>query len=153
MRHRPVFRALAMLPLLAGCVACVGRDGAKQMLGAAKGGRPDSLPVMLNADPPFRIPHVLYDQRVQGNVTLRLFVDVDGRARVDSTAVVESSGYAGLDSAAVAAVPELRFRPALRGSEPVAVSIRFPVHFRHPDALPLPGDSALNLRGMKGKEP
>jgi len=107
------------------------------------GDRSPSRPVMLNRELPFRYPAPLYAQQVQGNVTLRIFIDPDGRVRPESTRVAESSGYASLDSAAVAGSQELHFAPARRRGEPVAVSILFPVFFRHPDARPLPGDTVL----------
>jgi TonB family protein len=106
-------------------------------------GRPDELPVMLNREPPFRYPALLYAQKIQGNVTLRIFIDRDGRVRPESTRVETSSGYASLDSSAVTGSHDLRFVPAKHDGEPIAVSILFPVFFRHPDASPLPGDTIL----------
>jgi TonB family protein len=106
-------------------------------------GRSPSPPVMLNQEPPFRYPVSLYAQKIQGNVMLRIFVDRGGRIRPESTRVVESSSYASFDSAAVAGSQELRFAPARQKGEPVAVSILFPVFFRHPEASPLPGDTVL----------
>jgi protein TonB len=107
---------------------------------------PDELPVMLNNEPPFRYPALLYTQKVQGNVTLRIFIDRDGRVRPESTRVMESSGYASLDSSAVTGSQELQFAPARVNGEPMAVSILFPVFFRHPQASPLPGDTVLRKR-------
>ena len=46
---------------------------------------------------PFRYPPALYARKVQGNVTLRLFIDRDGRPKNDSTRVEESSGMESLD--------------------------------------------------------
>ncbi len=108
------------------------------------GRRPDELPVMLNKELPFRYPPGLYAQKVQGNVTLRIFVDTAGRVVTDSTHVAETSGFAALDSAAVKGSRELKFNPAKTRETRVAVSILFPVYFRHPDAAPLPGDSAIS---------
>lgn len=108
------------------------------------GRRPDSLPVMLNKELPFRYPPALYAQKVQGNVTLRIFVDTAGQIVPDSTHVAETSGFAALDSAAVKGSRELKFNPGKIKDAPVAVSILFPVYFRHPDAAPLPGDSAIS---------
>lgn len=98
---------------------------------------------MLNKEPPFRYPVPLYVQRIQGNVTLRIFIDRDGRVRPESTRVEESSGYASLDSAAVTGSQDLHFVPAKQSGEPTPVSILFPVFFRHPEATPLPGDTVL----------
>ncbi len=107
------------------------------------GARPDVLPVMLNKDLPFRYPPSLYARKVQANVTLRVFIDKEGLVVSESTHVAESSGIPSLDSAAVKGSSELRFIPAKTRGETVPVSILFPVYFRHPDALPLPGDTIL----------
>jgi TonB family protein len=104
---------------------------------------PDELPALVTAELPFRYPAALYARRVQGNVTLRLFIDRDGRVLAESTTVDEPSGVPALDSAALAGAPQLKFVPAKLRGEPVAVHILFPVYFRHPDAPALPGDTAL----------
>jgi TonB family protein len=111
------------------------------------GARPDILPVMLNKDLPFRYPPSLYAKKVQANVTLRVFIDKEGLVVNESTRVAESSGIPSLDSAAVKGSSELRFIPAKTRGEAVPVSILFPVYFRHPDALPLPGDTILKKTG------
>jgi TonB family protein len=105
--------------------------------------RPDELPALVNAELPFRYPAELYARKVQGNVTLKLFIDRDGRVVRDSTRVDETSGYPALDSAALSGAAQLQFVPAKLHGEPLPVTIVFPVHFRHPEARPLPGDSAL----------
>ena len=110
------------------------------------GPRPDEMPSLLNAELPFRYPAALYAGRVQGNVTLRLFIDRDGRALPDSTRVEEASGFAALDSSAISGAAQLRFVPAKLRGEPIPVSILFPVYFRHPEMRPLPGDSVLTPR-------
>ena len=107
---------------------------------------PDVAPQMQNVDVPFRYPLSLYLQRVQGNVLLRLHVDASGGVVSDSTALVEASGYPGLDSAALAGASQLRFRAARRRGVPIAVSMLFPVHFRHPQGPRLPGDSTISHR-------
>lgn len=107
------------------------------------GRQPDIAPVMLNNELPFRYPPALYAQRVQGNVTLRIYINGDGEIVVDSTRVAETSGFNALDSAAMKGSRELRFEPAKTQGQPVPVSILLPVYFRHPDAPPLAGDSAI----------
>ena len=109
-------------------------------------GAPDELPAMENAQPPFRYPVALYAQRVQGNVTLRLYVDSTGIVVPDSTQVAESSGHVALDSAALLGARDLRFTPARRRGSAIAVSLLYPVYFRHPEAQPLPEDSLLTPR-------
>lgn len=108
--------------------------------------RPDEPPVMVNRELPFRYPAPLYARKVQANVMLRLFIDRDGRVFPDSTRVEESSGHTALDSAAVKGSQELHFIPAKKHGEPMAVSVLFPVYFRHPEAAPLPGDTVLAKR-------
>ena len=103
----------------------------------------DERPTMVNGDLPFQYPGALYARKLQGNVTLRLYIDATGSAVPDSTRVDESSGYAAFDSAAVAGSRELRFVPAKLRGEPLAMTILFPVYFRHPEAPALPGDSIL----------
>jgi protein TonB len=109
-------------------------------------GAPDELPAMANAQPPFRYPVALYAQRVQGNVTLRLYVDSTGVVVSDSTQLAESSGHVALDSAALLGARDLRFTPARRRGSAIAVSLLYPVYFRHPEAKPLPEDSLLTPR-------
>jgi protein TonB len=51
---------------------------------------------------------------------VRLMVQVLADGRVGEVSVVESSGYARLDEAAIEAIRRWRFTPATRGGEPVA---------------------------------
>lgn len=90
-------------------------------------------PVVVNAESPIDYPRTLYEQRVEGTVVLRLFVDDTGAIVSDSTQIAEASGYPALDSAALAGVTEMRFAPAQRDGRPVATSFLQPVHFRLPD--------------------
>ena len=101
---------------------------------------------MVNKELPFRYPAALYARKVQANVMLRLFIDRDGRVFPDSTRVEESSGFPSLDSAAVKGSQELHFIPAKLHGETMAVSVLFPVYFRHPEAAPLPGDTVIAKR-------
>ena len=141
------FRRNALLRLVCAAafiLGCVDKETAKKAIEAmAPGPRPDSLPVILNADLPFRYPAELYARKVQGNVTLWVHIDSTGQIRPESTTVVESSGYPSLDSAALAGSRELRFKPATASGKPLAVSLLFPVYFRHPEAPALPGDTVL----------
>ena len=140
---------------LVGGSASVGcGDGAGGRSGVIPGSvRPDEPPVVVNAELPFRYPPALYARKIQGNVTLRLFIDRDGKPRNDSTRVEESSGLESLDSAAVRGSQELRFVPAKLHGEPMAVSVLFPVYFRHPEANPLPGDTILGKKTTTPKKP
>lgn len=107
------------------------------------GRQPDVAPVMLNKELPFRYPPALYAQKVQGNVTLRIFIDREGAIVADSTRIAETSGFTALDSAAMKGSRDLKFEPAKTQGQPVPVSILLPVFFRHPDAPPLAGDSII----------
>ncbi len=115
---------------------------------------PDETPKMLNEDLPFHYPPALYARRVQGNVTLRLYVDRLGPVPPDSTRIEDSRGSAGLDSAAVKGSQDLRFAPAKLRGAPLGVAILFPVYFRHPEARALPGDTILRrIRPAATPEP
>ncbi len=132
--------------------ACIDQKTARKAIEGIQGSgvEPDELPTILNEELPFRYPATLYDRRVQGNVTLRIHVDSAGNVVPDSTAVIESSGYSGLDSAAVLGSRDLRFAPARLHGRPMSVSILLPVYFRHPDAKPLPGDTVLTRKQEAG---
>ena len=90
-------------------------------------------PVVTNAESPVRYPPALFQKNMEGTVLLRLFVDSLGRLTPESTRVAEGSGVAGLDSAALAAVPTMKFAPARRNGRPVATSFLQPIEFRHPE--------------------
>lgn len=147
-RHAPRRAARATL-LTALCAAlaagCIGDEDTKKMAKVFSGGgvRPDVMPVMMNKELPFRYPPAIYARKVQGNTTLRVFIDADGRIQPDSTKVAKSSGEPALDSAAIVGARELRFVPAKRDGQAVPISLLLPVYWRHPDAPPLPGDTIL----------
>ncbi|MDB4912677.1 MAG: TonB family protein [Gemmatimonadetes bacterium] len=131
---------------LLSAAACKDTDGTQRMAQAFQGHaeRPDEVPKVLNTELPFHYPVALYERRVQANVTLRLFIDTNGRTQADSTRIEATSGYPGLDSAALKGSRELRFVPAKLRGEPMATTVLFPVYFRHPEAHALPGDTILN---------
>ena len=134
--------AVLALCFAAAAAACGGsgeQGGSFQTVGR----QPDIAPVMLNKELPFRYPPALFAQKVQGNVTLRIYIDRTGQIVPDSTHVAETSGFSALDSAAVKGSRELKFEPAKTQGQPVPVSILLPVFFRYPGAPPLPGDSIL----------
>ena len=90
-------------------------------------------PIATNAESPILYPVDLYDQEVEGSVTLRLFITADGTLVPESTTVAESSGYPELDSAAVEGVTRLTFSPAINNGTPVAALFLQPIHFRLPE--------------------
>jgi protein TonB len=99
------------------------------------------MPVALNTDSPFQYPPDLFDQGVEGEVRLRLFVDAQGRVVAESTRIASTSGTPGLDSAAVRGAAALRFAPARRDGTPVSLAFYQPVVFRRlaaPQGSPAP---------------
>ena len=114
------------------CAAC-GRGGEV---------RPGAeMPVVINGESPFQYPADLFDQGVEGEVRLRLFVDPQGRVVPESTKVASSSGAPGLDSTALRGAADLRFAPGRRDGQPVGVAFYLPVVFRRftaPNSAPIP---------------
>jgi protein TonB len=133
--------SIAVLALV--CAAACKKGEGSNLPFQTVGRQPDVAPVMLNKELPFRYPPALYAQKVQGNVTLRIYIDRDGSIVPDSTRVAETSGFNALDSAAMKGSRDLKFEPAKTQGYPVPVSILLPVFFRHPDAPPLAGDSII----------
>ncbi|HLZ46637.1 MAG TPA: energy transducer TonB [Gemmatimonadales bacterium] len=122
-------RALTILGLIA-LVSC-RRSAQPDTPGGDAQAPPESeAPVALNPDIPIAYPPSLFEQKVEGDVTLRLFVDSTGKLIPESTHVAEGSGYPALDSAAVAGSRALRFAPAKRHGVPVATEFLQPVEFR-----------------------
>ena len=99
---------LLLLVAAAGCKKGEGSSSPFQTVGR----QPDVAPVMLNKELPFRYPPALYAQKVQGNVTLRIYIDSNGAIVADSTRVAETSGFSALDSAAMKGSRDLKFDPA-----------------------------------------
>jgi TonB family protein len=97
-------------------------------------------PRPLMAEVPIEYPLHMWDQDMEGETILRVRVNDTGG--VDSVEVMESSGYASFDSAAVAGARELRFTPARREGKRITVWAEVPVHFSkrpQPDTLGVPG--------------
>ncbi|HEX2205759.1 MAG TPA: energy transducer TonB [Longimicrobium sp.] len=89
----------------------------------------------------FQYPEELWDAGVEGETTLRLFIDATGA--VDSARVEKGSGYAAFDSAALAGSREMRFEPARRGEEAVSAWFLLPVKFElAPGAEAPPAEAA-----------
>lgn len=86
-------------------------------------------PTLLNEELPVHYPGTLWARGVEGEVTLRLYVDSTGAVVADSTRVESPSGQPQLDSAALRGVPEMRFSPAMTRGRPVAASLLVPVVF------------------------
>jgi TonB family protein len=115
--------------LLLGVAAC---GGSAPRTGGGADAPAEEPPVALNAEPTVQYPPTLYDQGIEGDVELRLFVDSTGRLATESTRVTESSGNAALDSAAVRGVARVRYAPARRHGLPAATSFLQTIEFGHP---------------------
>ncbi len=115
--------------------ACSRHDEAMVRLPAESPGAapaPDGPPVALDAESPVSYPPSLLAQGVEGTVVLHLFADAKGGIVPESTRIAESSGYPAFDSAAVSAVPQFHYAPAVRDGTPVATTFLQPVQFRNP---------------------
>src|SRR6267154_277778 len=103
---------MAVLMVVGAC-----RGPAPQSDGASGQAAPESeAPLALNPDMPIAYPPALFDRKVEGDVTLRLFVDSTGKLIPESTRVAEPSGYPALDSPARS---HCRRRPRRRSSHPL----------------------------------
>jgi TonB family protein len=94
-------------------------------------------PTPLFGDVPIEYPLHMWDADMEGQTLLRVRVSDVGA--VDSVEIVESSGYASFDSAAVAGARDLRFTPARRNGKRITVWAEVPVNFSkrpRPDTLP-----------------
>ncbi len=117
----------------AGCADTVNPNRGGLRLGLEDG--PLRPPTAIEADV-FEFPRSAWEDGIGGTTVLKIMIDIDGK--VDSTIVLQSSGYPLLDSAAVANASKLLYRPAEQGGEPVPIWGRLPVIY------PLPGEAAAN---------
>jgi TonB family protein len=109
--------------LLVGLTACGGETEIEQ-------------PTPLYGQVPIEYPLHMWDEDREGETLLR--VRVSNVGAVDSVEVLLSSGYASFDSAAVVGARNLRFTPARRDGERIAVWAEVPVYFSkrpRPDTL------------------
>ena len=103
-------------------------------------------PTLLTRDLPFVYPPALYAARVEGDVGLRLYIDSLGLVVQESTSVVEPSGHAEFDSAAVRGAPYLEFQPASAGKSRIGKTVVLPVKFRLPAADSTRRDTSTTKR-------
>lgn len=99
-------------------------------------------PTPLYGEVPIDYPLHMWDQDMEGETLLRVRVSDVGA--VDSVEVLESSGFAAFDSAAMAGAHDLRFTPARRDGKRIAVWAEVPVYFSkrpRPDSLGVPNPS------------
>lgn len=119
---RPFWTGPRLL-LVAGALSCAGDRELEQ-------------PAPLEADSPIEYPLELWDQDIEGETLLRVRVSEAGG--VDSVEVVESSGHAAFDSAAIRGARDMRFSPARRGGKRIEVWAQVPVHFSKKTPPPRP---------------
>lgn len=141
MAGRVIARATSGVLLLALTVAGCSRG---ERGATAQTGGLDSLPVYIGDSLPFLYPPGPYIERIQDNVTLRLYLDEFGRPVPDSTRIQEHAKHAAFDSSALQGAKDLVFRPAMRGGKPVPYPVLFPIKFRVPDGPPMPGDTVAD---------
>ncbi len=110
MRARPLALA-CLVPVLAACA------GDQQI----------ERPTPLFTDVPIEYPLSMWDQDIEGQTLLRVRVTEMGR--VDEVEVMQSSGHAALDTAAVRGARALRFQPARRNGRRIEVWAQVPVEF------------------------
>jgi len=121
-------RVAAAVTLVA-AVACGGEGEIEQ-------------PSPLYGDVPIEYPLQLWDQDMEGETLLRVRVTDTGA--VSEVEVMESSGYAAFDSAAIGGAWDLRFTPARKSGKRIEVWAEVPVHFSkrpRPDTVPRPSAS------------
>lgn len=126
------------LPLLASmtlAVACARGEPRAPVVATA-----DSLPVFIGDSLPFAYPPGPYIQRIQDNVTLRLYLNEFGRPVPESTRIHEHAQLAAFDTSALTGSTQLVFRPAIKDGKPIPFAVLFPIKFRVPDGPPMPGD-------------
>lgn len=119
----PPLRGIGALVVAVAVVGCGGEGEVEQ-------------PRPLLGQVPIEYPLHMWDQDMEGETLLRVRVGDTGV--VDSVQVLESSGYASFDSAAVAGALELRFTPARRDGKRIEVWAQVPVRFSkrpRPDTL------------------
>lgn len=109
------------------------------LITACADGVPDTPPRQITSSP-FQYPEELWDAGVEGETILEIHVSALGT--VDSATVQTSSGFEAFDSAAINGAPDLRFEPARRGEDSVAVTVLLPVQFHLPAGDSTPGAPA-----------
>ncbi|WP_417733217.1 energy transducer TonB [Rosistilla oblonga] len=91
-------------------------------------GLSEKEPASFTANEPPQYPIHAVRERMQGTVLLRLFVDSTGR--VEAVELIESSGHATLDDAALEAVKKWTGQPARRYGRAIASEEVLPIRFR-----------------------
>ncbi|CAN7354280.1 energy transducer TonB [Pseudoxanthomonas sp. LjRoot143] len=86
----------------------------------------DARPLAGNAEPKY--PASMLRAGVGGTVVV--LAEVDAQGNPVNVSVVERSGERDLDRAALSAVKQWRFEPAMRNGKAIATSVKVPVDFK-----------------------
>ena len=108
-------------------IAGVGAFAATVVTAACGGDQDVESPSPLTAGVSIEYPLELWDQGIEGVCLVK--VRVNDMGGVDSVIVVESSGHAAFDSAAIRGARMLRFSPATKDGKRIDVWAQVPVHF------------------------
>ncbi len=123
-------------PVLALVVAAAALGGCE------RDSDPVTNPEAISVESPFHYPLQLWDAGEQGVAVL--MVHVTDRGGVDSVYILEPSGHAAFDSAALKGARALKFSPGRRGDRRIAMWTKLPVRFRRDST---PGEPASSLPG------
>jgi TonB family protein len=88
----------------------------------------DTLPIALPTNQPPRYPPQLLAANISGQVIAKFVVTVEGVPDM-TTFEIQKSDHDAFTAAVRAAVPELRFKPALKDGVPVAKEVTMPFKF------------------------
>lgn len=122
--------ALPRLALAAALAA--GAAGIAGTAGCGREPEPVTNPRSISLESPFSYPIELWDEGAEGQTLV--MIHVTERGAVDSVYVLESSGRAAFDSAAVQGARNLKFAPGRRGERRIDMWARIPVRFDRSDS-------------------
>ena len=94
----------------------------------ALGGNDLDTPPRPTSKPPPRYPKELLKKRQGGRVIV--LVTVNERGLVSNASVKESSGFAEMDKAALAAAKRWKFKPGIKGGRKAVMTAKIPFNFR-----------------------
>ncbi len=121
-------RVLILGVVLATVAVAYAAAGGRLDLAGLTGRSSQRLPALRSQELPFRYPVTLWREGVEGEVLLRIHINEAGT--VDSVELHRSSGHARLDEIALTGARKLKYHPALKGEEVVAVWAMLPVRFQ-----------------------
>jgi TonB family protein len=104
-----------------------GEGGSSYYGGAVAVSKAERPPIPLIQPEP-EYPPVAKQARIEGKVILQIVVDTKGD--VTNIKVKKSMGHTGMDEAAIKAVTQWKFKPAMTNNKPVAVFIDVTINFK-----------------------